>query len=40
MELEQVFGAVIDGGCLAGALLPVQQSVAFLQDKVQVVFLK
>ena len=31
---------MVHGGSLARALLPVQQRVAFLQDKVQVVFLE
>ena len=31
---------MVHGGCLARALLPVQQRVAFLQDEVQVVFLE
>ena len=39
-EFEQVPGTVVHGGCLARALLPVQQRIAFLQDKVQVVFLE
>ena len=31
---------MVHGGCLARALLPVQQRVAFLQDEVLVVFLE
>ena len=40
MEFEKVLGTVVDCRRLAGTLLPVQQRVAFLQDKVQVVFLE
>lgn len=33
-EFEKILGTVVHGGRLAGALLPVQQRVAFLQNQV------